>query len=132
MVTQTDVWLPRPLNLGHVVGPPAVVSLLYVVTSLLLVWRRRASLAVLAMIVTVDAVEYLLFGAPEGLGSLLPTTVAFYAVGRHARAGAVAIAVPLVLLGTAVHELKDPSFSFDGSEAVFYLVLGAALSLIHI
>ena len=128
-VTQTDVWLPRPLNLGHVVGPPAVVSLLYALTSLLLVWRRRAPLAVLAAIVAVDALEYLAFGAPEGLGSLLPATIAFYAVGRYARAGAVAIGAPLVLLGTAVHELTDPAFSFDGGEAIIYLVLGAAWPL---
>lgn len=129
VVTQTDVWLPRPVNLGHVVGPPAVVSFVYLVTSLLLVWRRRAPLAVLAAIVTVDAVEYLIFGAPEGLGSLLPSVIAFYAVGRYARASALAVAAPLVLLGTAVHELRDPAFTFDGGEAVFYLVLGAAWPL---
>jgi signal transduction histidine kinase len=129
VVTQTDVWLPRSVNLGNVVGPPAVVSLLYLVTSLLLVWRRRGPLTVLAAIVTVDAVEYLIFGAPEGLGSLLPTVIAFYAVGRYARAGALAVAAPLVLLGTAVHELMDPAFTFDGGEAVFYLVLGTAWPL---
>jgi signal transduction histidine kinase len=129
VVTQVDVWLPRPFNLGHVVGPPGVVSLLYAVTSLLLVWRRPAPVAVLVVIVTLDAVEYLAFGAPEGLGSLLPTMIAFYAVGRHARAGAFVVAAPLVLLGTAVHELKDPIFAFDGSDAVFYLVLGAAYPL---
>lgn len=129
VITQTDVWLPPPFNLGHVVGPPAVVSLLYLVTSALLVWRRQAPLAVLAAIVTVDALEYLAFGAPEGLGSLLPTTIAFYALGRYARASGLTVAVPLVVLGTAVHELKDPLFVFDGGEAVFYLVLGAAWPL---
>jgi signal transduction histidine kinase len=55
--------------------------------------------------------------------------VAFYAVGRYARASALTVALPLVLLGTAVHELKDPLFSFSGSEAVFYLVLGSAWPL---
>jgi signal transduction histidine kinase len=129
VITQTDVWLPPPFNLGHVVGPPAVVSLLYLVTSALLIWRRQAPLAILAAIVSVDALEYLAFGAPEGLGSLLPTTIAFYAVGRHARAGSLTVALPLVVLGTAVHELKDPLFVFDGGEAVFYLVLGAAWPL---
>ena len=129
VITQADVWLVPPFNLGRVVGPPTVVALLYFVTSALLVWRRRAPLAVLAAIVTVDALEYLAFGAPEGLGSLLPTTVAFYAVGRHARASALTVAAPLVVLGTAVHELKDPVFAFDGGEAVFYLVLGAAWPL---
>lgn len=130
-VSQADVWLPAPLNLGHVVGPPAVVSLLYAVTSALLLWRRRAPVAVLAAIVTADALDYLAFGAPEGLGALLPTTIAAYAVGRFARVSALTVAVPLVVLGTAVHELTDPLFSFGGANAVFYLVLFAAWPLGH-
>lgn len=128
-ISQVDVWLPRPFNLGHVVGPRPVVALLYAVTSLLLVWRRPAPVGVLALVVAVDAVEYLGFGAPEGLGSLLPTVVAFYSVGRYARASAVAVAAPLVLLGTAVHELTDPEFAFGGSNAVFYAVLASAWPL---
>jgi signal transduction histidine kinase len=129
LITQVDLWLPRPLNLGHVVGPRPVVALLYAATSLLLSWRRVAPLAVLALVVAADAVEYLTFGAPEGLGSLLPTVVAFYAVGRHARDSALAVAAPLVLLGIAVHELTDPEFVFGGPNAVFYGVLAAAWPL---
>lgn len=129
VLSQIDVWLPRPFNLGHVVGPRPVVALVYVVTSLLLVWRRPAPVGVLALVVAVDAVEYLAFGAPEGLGSLLPTVVAFYSVGRYARTSAVAVAAPLVLLGTAVHELTDPEFTFGGSNAVFYAVLASAWPL---
>ena len=128
-VSQPDVWAPASYNLGHLVGPRPVVALLYVVTSLALVWRRRFPLVVLAFIVTADAVEYLAFGAPEGLGSLLPTVAAFYAVGRYAPRTAVSAAAPLALLGIVVHELTDPVYVFGGSNGVFYAVVAAAWPL---
>lgn len=128
-IAQADVWAPASFNLGHLVGPAAVVSLLYIVTAAALYWRKRFPVAVLAFIVTVDALEYLAFGAPEGLGSLLPTVVAFYAVGRYARASALVVAGPLALLGIAVHELTDPVFTPSGSNAVFYAVVGGAWPL---
>jgi signal transduction histidine kinase len=129
LVAQVDVWTPPPYNLGHLVGPAPVVALLYVVTALPLVWRKRFPLAVLALIVSIDAVEYLTFGAPEGLGSLLPTVVAFYAVGRHARVSALPVAAPLALLGIAVHELTDPAYTLTGSNAIFYAVVAGAWPL---
>jgi signal transduction histidine kinase len=132
VIAQADVWAPPSENLGHLVGPAPVVALLYVVTALALVWRQRLPLAVLAFIVTVDAVEYLTVGAPEGLGSLLPTVVAFYAVGRHARPNALTVAGPLALLGIAVHELTDPIFTLAGSNAVFYAVVAGAWPLGHL
>jgi signal transduction histidine kinase len=129
VIAQADVWAPASYNLGHLVGPAPVVSSLYVVTALALVWRKRSPVAVLASIVSVDAVEYLSVGAPEGLGSLLPTVVAFYAVGRYARTSAVTVAAPLALLGIAVHELTDPVFTLTGSNAVFYGVVAGAWPL---
>ena len=129
LIAQADVWAPASYSLGHLVGPATVVSILYVVTAIALVWRKRSPVAVLAFIVSVDAVEYLSFGAPEGLGSLLPTVVAFYAVGRYARTGAVTVAAPLALLGIAVHELTDPVFALTGSNAVFYAVVAGAWPL---
>lgn len=126
LVAQADVWAPSRWQLGHLVGQPLVVSLLYVVTAAALAWRRLAPVPVLAFIVVADTVEYVVFGAPEGLGSLLPTVVALYAVGRHARPAALTAAGPLALLGTVVHELKDPIFQLTGSDAVFYGVVAAA------
>jgi signal transduction histidine kinase len=128
---QLDVWPPAPYNLGHLVGPAAVVALLYAVTSLSLVWRRRAPMAVLVFVVTVDAVEYLVFGAPEGLGSVLPVAIAFYCVGRYAPAGNVVFAVPLVLLGVAVHELTDPIFRMSGLEVILWCAVLLAWPLGH-
>ena len=98
------------------VGPRPVVALLYAVTSLSLIWCRRAPLAVLAFIVTADSAVYLVFGAPEGLGSFLPVLIAFYAVGRYSEPGNVVFAAPLVFVGIAIHELTDPVYSFGGSD----------------
>ena len=129
VVTQIDVWPTGRYNLGHLVGPAPVVALLYAVTSLSLVWRRRAPLTVLAFVVTVDAAEFLTLGAPEGLGSVLPAAIAFYAVGRFAPTAALQLAAPLLLLGVAVHELTDPAFSFSGLEVVLWVVVAAAWPL---
>ena len=129
VVAQPDVWAPKSLSLGHLVGPAPIVALLYTVTALSLIWRQRLPLAVLAFIVSLDAIEYLTFGAPEGLGSLLPTVVAIYAVGRYAGLNALPLAAPLALLGIAVHELTDPVFQLSGSNAVFYAVVAAAWPL---
>ena len=126
---QFDVWAPLPFSFVHVVGPRAIVALLYAVTSLALVWRKRAPLAVLAFVMTCDAAEYLTFGAPEALGSVLPAFLAFYSVGRYARASSLALAGPLVLLGFAVHELKDPALGFNNAPSFLWLVLATAWPL---
>src|SRR5690348_5429894 len=59
VIAQADVWVPASYSLGHLVGPAPVVSVLYVVTALALGWRKRSPVAVLAFIVSIDAVEYL-------------------------------------------------------------------------
>ena len=127
-LVQIDIW-GGPLALGHMVGPRPVISLLYAVTSLSLIWCRRAPLAVLAFIVTADSAVYLVFGAPEGLGSFLPVLFAFSAVGRYSEPGNVVFAAPLTFAGIAIHELTDPVFSFGGSDAVFYAVLATGWPL---
>jgi signal transduction histidine kinase len=131
VVSQLDVWLPGRYNLGHLVGPAPVVALLYAVTSLSLVWRRRAPLTVLAFVVTADAAEFLALGAPEGLGSVVPAAAAFYAVGRYAPTAALQLAAPLLLLGVAVHELTDPIFAFTGLELVLWVAVAACWPLGH-
>jgi signal transduction histidine kinase len=81
---------------------------------------------VLAFVVTADTAAYLAFGAPEGLGSLLPLFFALYSVGRYARPANLALAAPLALLGLALHDLLDPVFEFGGSIALYWLVVSSA------
>lgn len=123
--TQLDVWPSGAANLGHVVGPRPVLAALYVLTSLALVWRRRAPLAVLAFITAADVAYYLRYGAPEGLGSFIPALVAGYAVGRYLPARAAIPAAGLLSLGIGAHELADPLFSFNGLDVVLWAVIAA-------
>ena len=67
----------------HQQGPVWAETALYVVTGLLLVLRRIAPLACLAAILLVSAVEFALFGSPEGMGIALPGTIAAYSVARY-------------------------------------------------
>jgi signal transduction histidine kinase len=127
VVAQLEVW--APYGLGNLVGPKLPVSFVYLVTSLALVWRKRAPVAVLAFVVTADSVLYLLFGASQGLGTFLPILIAFYSVGRYASASSVLVAAPLVLLGIAIHDLKDPEFAFGGAAVFFWVVLAASWPL---
>jgi signal transduction histidine kinase len=126
---QADVWGPPPIAFGHVLGPRPLLSLLYAVTSLTLAWRRVAPLSVLAFVVTADTAYYLAFGAPQGLGSLLPVMGGLYAVGRYSRPANVVPAFLLGLLGLMVHELLDPQFTLNGSSAIYWLALSCAWPL---
>jgi signal transduction histidine kinase len=129
---QFDVWASGPpLAFGHMVGPRSLVAVLYAVTSLALVWRRRAPVAVLAFIATGDSIVYLIYGASEGLGSFLPLLVAFYSVGRYAPTPSVALAAPLTAMAIVIHDSTDPQFSFGGANAFFWLVLASGWPIGH-
>lgn len=128
VVGQIDVWVPG-LAIANMVGPRPADAAGYLATSLALLWRRRAPLAVLALIVTVSSLQYLAVGASEGLGSFLPLLIAFYSLGRYAAASALITGGPLALLGLAIHELRDPAFEFGGSTVTFWIILAAAWPL---
>lgn len=128
---QLDVWPTNGANLGHVVGPRPVLAVLYAVTSLALVWRRRAPLAVLAFITAADVGYYLVYGAPEGLGSVLPALVAWYSVGRRLPPRTVLPGAALILLGVVAHEVEDPIFSMNGLEVVLWFVIAGAWLVGH-
>ncbi len=129
LVIQQDLWL-NP-DLGHPVGPRAVVACFYLAMSLALVWRRRWPLGLLVFVWVLGAVQYLTLGAPESLGAFLPFLVALYSVGRYAPASQALIAVPVSALGTAVHDLKDPAFSWSGPTFFFWVILAAAWPIGH-
>ena len=67
----------------HRQGPAWAQALLYAVTAVLLAGRRVNPLACQASIVAVSALEFAVFGAPEGNGVALPMMVAAYTVGRR-------------------------------------------------
>lgn len=128
VIGQLEVWGPD-LGIAVPVGPEPVNALGYLLASLALIWRRAAPVAVLAFIATVSSLQYVVAGASQGFGSFLPPFLAFYAVGRYAQAQALMVAVPLAVLGTAVHELRDPNFEFGGTAITYWIVFATAWPL---
>jgi signal transduction histidine kinase len=123
VVCQLDVW--APLSFVTREAHRLALSLVFLASSVALLWRRRAPVAVLAFVYTISSLLYLAVGAPEALGTFLPQLIAVYSVGRYGDARNLVVVVPVVLLGTALHELTDPHFKLAGP-AVFYWVLLAA------
>ena len=124
-----DVW--APLSFVTREHHRALLSLAFVAMSLALVWRRRAPLVVLAFVFTSGSLLYLAIGAPEALGTFLPPLAAIYAVGRYAEPRALVLAAPVALLGTAIHEVKDPNFTLSGPAIFFWALLAAAWPVGH-
>lgn len=119
-----DVWAPLSFVAREHHRP--LLSVVFVAMSLALVWRRRFPLAVLAFVFTAGSLLYLAVGAPEALGSFLPPLAAIYAVGRYSEPRALVLAAPVALLGTALHEVKDPNFTLSGPAIFFWALLAAA------
>jgi signal transduction histidine kinase len=126
-LSELDVWAP-PSFVGRQTHRPAL-SIVFLACSLALVWRRRAPLAVLAFVYTSGSLLYLAVGAPEALGTFLPPLVALYSVGRYSEARSLVLAGPLALIGTALHDLKDPQFKLSGPAIFFWALLAAAWPL---
>lgn len=126
-LSELDVWAP-PSFVGRQTHRPAL-SIVFLACSLALVWRRRAPLAVLAFVYTSGSLLYLAVGAPEALGTFLPPLVALYSVGRYSEARSLVLAGPLALIGTALHDLKDPQFRLSGPAIFFWALLAAAWPL---
>jgi signal transduction histidine kinase len=127
VVSQLDVWAPLSF-VGHV-GHRPVLSIVFLAGSLALLWRRQAPVAVLAFVCTLDLLLYVAVSAPEALGTFLPPLLAFYSVGRYSEARSLLLAGPLVLLETAMHDLKDPQFQLSGPAIFFWALLAAAWPL---
>lgn len=122
LVGQQEAWFPAAW-FSDSVGPRPAVSLAYLIVSLALIWRRRAPLTVLVVVAATLSLDYLVFGAPDGLGTLLPPVVAFYAVGRYADTRRFLVALAVVVCHLVTHETRDPQFTFDGPTVLFWAIL---------
>ena len=111
LVGQAEMWAPRFMqsqgNL-HVVGPKWVNVPAFLISGLALLWRRRAPMAVLAVVVATGTIQVLAVGATEGLGWYLPLLIALYSVARNCDTWPASIGLALALAGMAVHDLRDP------------------------
>ena len=127
VLSQLDVW--APLGFVNHEGHRVVLSIVFLASSLALAWRRWAPVQVLAFVYMISALLYLTVGAPEALGTFLPPLVALYAVGRYSDARSLLVAGPLAVLGTALHEVKDPNFTLSGTAVFYWALLAAAWPL---
>lgn len=80
---QLEVW--TGLGSTHRQGPLWVQSLLYAVTAILVVFRRKRPLLVLSIIVAISIVEFAAVGSPEGNAVVLAPLVAVYTVATCCR-----------------------------------------------
>lgn len=127
LIAEQEVWAPVRIGAGfHLPGPRSLLGVVLLVVSLGLLWRRRAPLTVLVLVTGVLDVYYLVFGSVDGLASIVPVLVAFYAAGRWGRRGLFPAALALTVGHTAVHEWRDPHFTMVGPSPAFWLVLLAA------
>lgn len=121
-VGQQEAWAPA-LGFSHRVGPPAALAITYLIAAVALLWRRRAPLIVVSLVTVVLATYFLIFGAPDGLGTLLPPLLAFYAAGRYGGLATFWAALALTGISSAVHEWRDPQFSLDGRTLIIWAIL---------
>jgi signal transduction histidine kinase len=126
---QLDVWAPSITDAEHMEGPKAVNSAAFLLAALLLLWRRRAPLAVLAGVAAVVAILSLAVGASESAGTFLPIIVATYAVARYEPAGRALLGVPIAFAAIVIHNLSDPAVSSVGEVVVFYAVVAVAAAI---
>lgn len=130
-IGQQEAWLPA-FRLSHRLGPSAALSIALLVASAALLWRRRAPLLVLSVVTAALSVDFLVYGASDGLGNFLPPLLAFYAAGRYGSRATFLMALGITSAGVAIHEGRDPQFSVDGRIMVFWAILfaGGVLGLI--
>ena len=127
VLCELDVWAPLPF-VGHQ-SHRLLLGVVFLACSVALLFRQKAPLAVLGFIYAISALLYLLVAAPEALGTFLPPLIALYAVGRYCPARGFLVAAPIALLGTALHELRDPQFELGGPAIFFWALLAAAWPL---
>lgn len=126
-IAEQEMWVPVGVGAGFAKpGPRPLLALTFLVVSLALIWRRRAPLAVLAVVTAVLGAYFLAFGSEDGLGSMLPVLFAFYAAGRWGSQRLFPVALALTAAHVAVHEWRDPHFTISGPSPAFWVVLLAA------
>ncbi len=129
IVGQLDVWAPSVTDAEHIEGPKLVNSAAFLLAALLLIWRRRAPLAVLAGVGAVIAVLSLSVGASESAGTLFPIVVAAYAVARYEAARRAVLGIPIAFVTMVIHNLSDPAVSSVGEVVIFYVVVAVAAGI---
>jgi signal transduction histidine kinase len=115
VVGQLEVWTGAGAT--HRQGPHWAEALGYGVGALLLVGRRLYPLEVFAGMVGVYAVEFAVFGSPEGFGVAVPPMVAAYSVARWERRRPTWWGLLLIVVLGVVWIMFDPESTTTTSRA---------------
>ncbi|GAC1574499.1 MAG: sensor histidine kinase [Candidatus Dormibacteria bacterium] len=119
---QQEVWVPG-LGFSHPIGPRLPLAITFAITAAALVWRRQAPLLVVLVVSTTLSVHFLVFGSTNVPANFVPPLLAFYAAGRYGTLPTFWAALAITAAGTAVHEFRDPRFSFEGRTVMFWAIL---------
>jgi signal transduction histidine kinase len=123
---QSEVW-NGPGGGTAIAGPRGVNAVVFLISSLALLWRRGAPVVVVVVEAAALAVLSLLAGGSEALGLFLPWLIAVYSTARYGPS--VWRALPALLAFAAallLHDVRDPQVTRAEDVVVFWLMLAAA------
>ena len=128
LITQLSIW-----SLHILPGSSIANSLLSLVTTSALLWRRRRPLDVLLTVVSILMFQTLVFGAIESAATLLPFVVAIYSVARSDNS--IYLIATLCTIVISVQVWRDPNVKTVG-DAVFTPLVSCSVfilgKLVHV
>jgi signal transduction histidine kinase len=143
-ISEAEIWLPSGAciggefpfgvcNFGASLAPPAVAVVSTTLAALAQLGRRRRPLETLVATAALSILVALIWVASPSLGYFLPLLIAGYSVGRYHRGRhpwlTLAGAAVILFTVSAIHDLRVPGQSPNGSLATFYVVLLGALPM---
>jgi len=124
------VWLGWIPDEGHAGGPRGLNTVVVLLTTLPLAWRRIAPLAVLSVIVAAFSLPQILTGAMASFfAGLMPALVAGYSVARFEPRRRVGIGIAVAVLGMGALIATTPEFRRP-EELLFEAILWTAAWLL--
>jgi signal transduction histidine kinase len=108
---QLDVWAPAVSHPYHMHGPRWANAVAFLAASLVLLWRRRAPLAVLVAVVLINGVHDVVVGSSESFPPLLALVVAAYTVAAWCDLRGALLGGGIAVAGLLVMEFTDPLFT---------------------
>ena len=103
-----EVWAPTVFGSTHPVGPRAAVFAAYLVGCGCLIIRREHALLAASVTYVALALEWAVFGSPEGFGVFALLVLPAYAVAAHEERPRALAGLAAGLTAGAVWDLRDP------------------------
>jgi hypothetical protein len=104
-----EVWSAKHHLSTHLVGPPILLFIAYMVALAALTQRRRFPLYAVAVAATALTIEWLIFGASEGFGVFMILLIAGYAAGAYEDRGRALVGLAVLIATAGVWSLATTS-----------------------